>query len=163
MNLHVVKLQTDPNQRPQEVQSIIWVYTICQNRLCGTLGIDVLNEWIPFKGDNSCQHWWSDAPISASVRLGIEVFDLQRYFMQTHWFRQVFNRQNNMGLAMQKRVFGLMRTVKAQISLRIRAVWSGLSLSANRIIGYYMIYEWRACARMKRCVAHVQDVQDNVH
>ena len=29
-----------------------------------------------------------------------------------------------------------MRTINAQISLRIRAVWSGLSLSAKRIIGY---------------------------
>ena len=28
-------------------------------------------------------------------------------------------------------------TAKAQISLRIRAVWSGPSLPANRIIGYY--------------------------
>ena len=30
-----------------------------------------------------------------------------------------------------------MLTAKAQISLRIRAVWSGSSLSVNRIIGYY--------------------------
>ena len=42
-----------------------------------------------------------------------------------------------MGYDMLKRVFGHMRTAKAQISLRIRAVWSGPSLSAYRIIGYY--------------------------
>ena len=52
----------------------------------------------------------------------------------------------SMGRAMRKRVFGHMRTAKAQISLRIRAVWSGPSLSANRIIGYYEMYEWRAKA-----------------
>ena len=32
-----------------------------------------------------------------------------------------------------------MGTAKAQISLRIRAVWSGPSLSANKIIGYYKV------------------------
>ena len=40
-----------------------------------------------------------------------------------------------MGLAMQKRVFEHMRTVMAQISLRLRAVWSGPSVSTNRISG----------------------------
>ena len=48
-----------------------------------------------------------------------------------------------------KRVFGYMRT--AQISLRIRAVWSGPSLSANRIIGHYKMYQRRANARMRLC------------
>ena len=55
------------------------------------------------------------------------------------------------GRAKQKRVFGHMRAAKAQISLRIRAVWSGPSLSANKIIGYYRMYEWRAKARMILC------------
>ena len=50
----------------------------------------------------------------------------------------------HMGLALRKRVSGHRRTVKAQISLRTCAVWSGPSLSANRIIGYYKMYEWRA-------------------
>ena len=53
-----------------------------------------------------------------------------------------------------KRVFGHMWTAKAQISLRIRAVWSGPSLSAYRIIGYYRINEWRAKTRMT--LAHAQ-------
>ena len=53
-----------------------------------------------------------------------------------------------MGRAMRKRAFGHMRTAKAQISLRIRAVWSGSSLSANRIISYYRMYEWRANTKM---------------
>ena len=39
-----------------------------------------------------------------------------------------------------------MQSAKAQISLCINAVWSGPSLSANRIIGYYRIYKWRAKA-----------------
>ena len=43
-----------------------------------------------------------------------------------------------------------MQTAKAQISLRIRAVWSGPSLSAYRIIGYRM-YEWRALSQMILC------------
>ena len=37
----------------------------------------------------------------------------------------------------RKHVFGHMRTAKAQITLRVRAVWSRLPLSANRLIGYY--------------------------
>ena len=40
-------------------------------------------------------------------------------------------------LAMQKRVFGHMRTAKVQISLRIRAVWSDTSLFANGITGFF--------------------------
>ena len=39
-----------------------------------------------------------------------------------------------------KRVVWRMRTAKAQIRLRIRAVWSGPSHSANVIIGYYRMY-----------------------
>ena len=47
-----------------------------------------------------------------------------------------------LGHALRKRVFGHMRTAKARISLRIRC------MSANRIIGYYRMYERRAKARM---------------
>ena len=56
-----------------------------------------------------------------------------------------------MDRVMRKRVFRHMRTAKAQIRLRICAVWSGPSVSANRIIGYYRMYEWRAKARMIFC------------
>ena len=52
---------------------------------------------------------------------------------------------------MPKSIFGFERTAKAQISLRIRAVWSGPSLSANIIIWYYRIYEWKTKARMIFC------------
>ena len=55
------------------------------------------------------------------------------------------------GRAMRICLFGHIWTMKAQISLRIRAVWSGPSLSASRIIGYYRIYEWRAKTRMISC------------
>ena len=41
-----------------------------------------------------------------------------------------------------------MRRAKAQISLRVRAVWSRPSLSIYRISGYYRIYRWRAEAWM---------------
>ena len=39
------------------------------------------------------------------------------------------------------------------ISLRLSicGVWSGSSLSANRIIGYYRMFQWRANARMRFC------------
>ena len=52
------------------------------------------------------------------------------------------------GHAMRKHVFRHMWTAKTKISLRICTVWSGLSLSANWIIGYYRLYEWRAKAQM---------------
>ena len=35
--------------------------------------------------------------------------------------------------------------------MKIRAVWSGPSLSTNRIIAYYRMYEWRAKAQMILC------------
>ena len=56
-----------------------------------------------------------------------------------------------LGHAMWKRVFGHMRTAKARISLHIRAFWSEPSLSANGIIGYYWIYQWRENTRLIRC------------
>ena len=56
-----------------------------------------------------------------------------------------------MGNAMRKHVFGHVRITNAQISLRIRAVWSGPSLSANRIIGYYRMLQWRANVWMILC------------
>ena len=60
--------------------------------------------------------------------------------------------KDTFGQAMRKRVFGHMRTAKAQISLRIRAVWSGSSLSVNKIIEYYKMCERRTKARMIRCI-----------
>ena len=57
----------------------------------------------------------------------------------------------HMGCAMWKLVIGYMWTVKAQIRLRFRAVWSGPSLSTNRIIGYYRMYDWRVKTRMILC------------
>ena len=57
----------------------------------------------------------------------------------------------HIGRAMRKCDFGHMRTAKAQVSLRIRAGSSGPSLSANKIIGYYRMYEWRVKARMILC------------
>ena len=39
--------------------------------------------------------------------------------------------------AMRKHVFGHIRTLKTQIGLRIRVVWSEFSLSANKISGYH--------------------------
>ena len=56
-----------------------------------------------------------------------------------------------LGPAIRERIFGHMRTAKAQISLRIRAVWSEPSLSANRIIRYYRMYEWTAKTRLVLC------------
>ena len=44
----------------------------------------------------------------------------------------------------EKRTFEHMWTAKAQISLLICASWSGLLLSAKKIIGYYRMNEWRA-------------------
>ena len=65
-------------------------------------------------------------------------------------FRLIFAFKKSFCLrcAMRKRAFGQMRTAKAQISLRIRAGWSGPSLAANRIIGYHKMYKWTAKARV---------------
>ena len=55
------------------------------------------------------------------------------------------------GRAMRKHVFGHMRTAKAQTSLCIRVIWA--SLSANRIIWDYRLYEWWSMPRMLRCAS----------
>ena len=44
--------------------------------------------------------------------------------------------------------------MKAQVRLRIRAVWSAPSLSAIRLIECYGMYEWRAKARVILAHAH---------
>ena len=60
-----------------------------------------------------------------------------------------------MGRAMRKRVFRHMRTPKAQISLRIRAVWSGHSLFANRVIDTIECMYGEQIPRLDH--AHTQD------
>ena len=49
------------------------------------------------------------------------------------------------------RVLGHMRTVKVQISLHIYIVWSEPTLSANRIIRHYKMYQETVNARMRLC------------
>ena len=56
--------------------------------------------------------------------------------------------------ALWKSIFGHMRTAKAQISLCIHTVWSGPSLSANRV-RYCRMYEWRAKAWIEPCVGWI--------
>ena len=65
---------------------------------------------------------------------------------------------NYMGHAMRQSAFGHMRTAKAQISLRIRAGWSGRSLSASIIIGYYWLFQWRVNVQIRiwACVVWFQ-------
>ena len=53
-----------------------------------------------------------------------------------------------MGHTMQKHVFGVMRTAKAEVCTSVQ---SDPGLSANRIIGYYIKYEWRAKSQMILC------------
>ena len=61
-----------------------------------------------------------------------------------------------LGCAMRKHVLEHMQTVKAQISLRIRAVWSEPSLSANRIIDW-ILQNVRMESKGLMYFAHVQD------
>ena len=70
------------------------------------------------------------------------------YFFIFFFFFGIFA-SKRMGRAMQKRAFGYMRTAMARISLRARVVWSGPSLSANRIIGYYRMFQWIANGRIR--------------
>ena len=59
---------------------------------------------------------------------------------------------------MRKRVFKHIRTAEVQISLRIRAVWSGLSVPAFEIIWHYRMYQWKAnaCWAESAHFAHVR-------
>ena len=57
----------------------------------------------------------------------------------------------HIGRTMRKYVFEYRRTARALIRLRIRAVWSRPSLSANRIIRHCRMWKWRANARIRLC------------
>ena len=62
-----------------------------------------------------------------------------------------------------KNCLQVVRIEKAQISLCICTVWSGPSLSTNRIIGYYRMYKWRAKARMIFCMFKDTSLLDAAH
>ena len=66
---------------------------------------------------------------------------------QTHTL-YTYHQIDKLGLAMRKRVFRHMRTAKAQIRLRVRAIWSGPALSADRLYWYCRMYACRAKPRM---------------
>ena len=87
-------------------------------------------------------------------KLYLKVLMLTNTYSLCPWY--YFIRWSSMyyvGRVMRKRVFGHTGTAKAQINLRIRAVWSGPSLSANRIIE-----EWFTGEQMPGWYfAHVQD------
>ena len=57
-----------------------------------------------------------------------------------------------LGRTMPKGVFGHMWTANCLISMRIRVVWSGPLLSANRIIWYYKMFQWRENVWTRFCV-----------
>ena len=58
---------------------------------------------------------------------------------------------NHMVRAMRKPVFWSIRRAKVQISLSIRAVWSGSSMSACTIMEHNKMYQWKANAGMRLC------------
>ena len=86
---------------------------------------------------------WSK--VLSTYQLGMQMFPLYV------WLALAGTIHFHMGQAMRKRVIEYMWTVKAQISLCICVGWSGPSLSTNRIIGYYRMYEQRTKARMILC------------
>ena len=88
--------------------------------------------------------------VSGSDGMGAVVL-LYNQFISKYGLHVLTSNCYHTGRTMRKRVFGHMRTAKTQISLRIRAVWSGPSLSANRIIGYYRMYDWRINVQMILC------------
>ena len=91
---------------------------------------------------------WTGKGTSRTSKVSSTV--MPRRYIARCWLssRKVLGAENRMfgymGGAMRKRVCGHMWTVKAQISLRVCAGWSGLSLLTNSIIGYYTLYEWGA-------------------
>ena len=95
---------------------------------------------------------------SVGIR-GSADFDKQVFPERTFAVRMCY--KNALDRVLRKRVFWHMRTAKAQTSLRIHAVWSRPSLSADKIIAYYRIYEWRAKARMIVCA--YGDRSESVH
>ena len=122
----------------------LWVhdFNICFTRgsvVGAFVKIQPIYEWVP-------QRWWRmtlqhpKSSISNPSFLYLSSVSKNVAFVSgpRYWNRE------NICRAIQKCVIRHMWTVKAQIRLRIRAVWSGPSLSTNTIIGYYKMYELRA-------------------
>ena len=80
------------------------------------------------------------------------------YFTVLLCQRNNFREYHNSATPSVKCAFGHARTAKTQFRLR---GWSGPSLSAAKIIGYYKICQWRANARGKPC-ACADDVKLHV-
>ena len=103
-----------------------------------------LIEWLDTVEHNKVwQSSWTDyiSPLA----------DLDLYCLHLPLEDTFSNVAAHVGCAMRNRVFGHMRTAKSQIRLRIRAVWSGPSQSANRdwtLQNICRMYQWRANARM---------------
>ena len=76
---------------------------------------------------------------------GVRSKGLWRKSMQYLNCSHISTEKNNS--VMRTRVFVHMRTMQAQISMQNRTAWWMQKLSADRIIGYYTMYKWRAKAQ----------------
>ena len=73
--------------------------------------------------------WWNTTAVTGA---------LFKDFHLLHCYRHI-QEQDHLVRVMWKCVFGHIQTAKTHISLRIRAVWSGPSMSVNRTTGYYWV------------------------
>ena len=81
--------------------------------------------------------------LKTRIRLSIKQFDRDPQCLPFS--------QHYLDCTMRKRVFGYMRTAKAQISLCICTVRSGSSQSSSTIMDHCRMYQWRANAQMRLC------------
>ena len=84
-----------------------------------------------FAGHSLGSHW-SKASLGGLRRLWSYIQSCSKSCVPAHIDNRYWNELNTMGLAMWKRVFSAW-TAKAQISLRIRAVWSSLRCPLTEI------------------------------
>ena len=152
---HADKEDTDQIAR---MQKLIWVFVgRTLGPACASTQSDQSSLWVAkdqkcFLADSdlwsACKdlsrHWahmhsCRKCCVAAHMQMTKVIVRLNR---RLGWFGHPQCKQ--FGRPMRKRVLGHMRTAKAQVRLRICAVWFGPSLSANRIIGYWILQNgWR--------------------
>ena len=98
--------------------------------------------------------------VKFSIYLNMHVFVMTTFDHQTPTTTPL---KMHSGHTIRKLFFGHMRTAMVQISLRIHAVWSGPSLSVNRINWHYRMHQWWASPRMIHVLCACADEFKSLH
>ena len=132
-----LRADSEDSDQTGQMPRLIWVFTGHTDDFVGFVIWHLIsfyswNLYCKEIDENSTTRRWYDTGIQVKHRkkknmeTEINIFYLSALFLMTSWHEKY------MGLVMRKRVLCHTRTTKAQISLRIRAVWSAPLISLLR-------------------------------